>query len=95
MCIRLSYERVITLKYVVLTEDWVSSDGVSTVAEGMRMIGRDHYERVFFVSEIDSGLYSLGELHRFIQWNLSRRVVVRRVNASACFQYDQKSQINS
>jgi len=67
MCIRLSYERSVTVRYVVLTEDWVPSDSVSTDGHGVRMIGRDHYQRVFFVSETDSDLYSLGEFRCFVQ----------------------------
>jgi len=56
-------KRAVIESYVVLTEDWVPSDSVSTEAQSMRMIGSDHYQRVGFVSEIDSGLYSLREFH--------------------------------
>ena len=90
---RLTYEYSVTLRYVVLTEYWVPSDSVSTVAHSVRMIGRDHYQRVVFVSEIDSDLYSLGEFLCFVQRNMSPGVVVGHVNASACYQLVQNSQI--
>ena len=95
MCRRLSYKRAVTVNFVVLTEDWVPSGSVSTDGHGMRMIGRDHYQRVVFVSEIDSDSYSLGEFLCFIQWKVSLRVMVRHVNPSTCYQYDQKARIKS
>jgi len=84
MCTRLTYERTVTLRYVVLTAYWVPSVSVSTVAHNVRMIGRDHYQRVLFVSETDSDLYSLGEFLCFVQRFISLVVVVCLVNESAC-----------